>query len=241
MAPWLPGSWLHGSLAPWLHGSWLHGSLAPGFPSDICLFQDRAIQVRHHILTMWLKDKSQKLEGSILRDKLKLDVTFLECAVDDRGLLIAHIRTQSKRRGNEILKFIMGEEALSLTKQPAAINIPVLDYNLCVPSDGHKIAGADGIQIFSNSMDAKVEFETFCAMIDRSRDGKGVGQYLGKWEYNPSAVRQERLRMDEQQWIRDDEVQQQAMDEDPGAFGLGSDTGEQEAEQTEQVMVAVSK
>jgi len=142
---------------------------------------------------MWLNDKSQKLEGSILRDKLKLDVMSVECAVDIHGLLIARIRIQSKRRSNEILKFIMGEEALKATKQPAAMKVPILDYNLCVPSDGHKIKGVDGIQIFPNSKDTKFEFEMFSAMIDDIKDNslRIAGQYLGKWEHNGPTAQHE--------------------------------------------------
>ena len=141
-------------------------------------------RAQHFVLTMWLKDKNKKLEGSILKDKLKLDIESMQCAVDARGWLIVLLKTQSRHRVNEILKFLIGEEALKAMKQPAAMNIPTLVYNRCVPSDGHKIQGANGIAIYANSKDTKGDFEIYSEMITNIRNGTVSGVYLGEWRYN---------------------------------------------------------
>ena len=172
---------------------------------------------------MWLKDSNQKLEGPILRDKLKLDVESVQCAVDARGWLIARIKTKAKRRSNEILKILMGEEAFKAIKQPAAMNIPVLDYNQCVPSDGHKIRGADGITILANSKDTKNDFKNYSDMINGIMNGTVAGKYLGEWKYTDHIPEK-----DSNQWAEDDAVQQQAMNEDPSAFGINESDEEEE-------------
>ena len=133
---------------------------------------------------MWLKDKNQKLEGSILRGELKLDVESMQCAADAHGWLIVLLRTQTKRRSNEILKLLVGKEALKAMKQPAATNIPTLAYNQCAPSDGHKIQGISGIEIYANSKDTKGDFEIYSETITNIRNGTVSGVYLGEWRYN---------------------------------------------------------
>ena len=110
-----------------------------------------------------------------------MDVESIQCAADARGWLIVRLETQTKRRSNEILKFLVGEEALKAMKQPAAMNIPTLAYNQCVPSDGHKIQGANGIEIYANSKDTKGDFEIYSEMITNIRNGTVDGAYHGEW------------------------------------------------------------
>ena len=176
---------------------------------------------------MWLKDKNQKLEGSILRDKLKLDVDTIKCAVDARGWLMAHIKTRTKHRSNEILKVLMGEDAFKAMKQPDMMRILTLDYNQCVPSEGHKIQGADGIEIFANSKDTKNDFKIYSDIINEIMEGKKAGKYLGEWKHD-HAIAQE--RQESAQWAADDVMQQKAIAKDPPALGNVSDSLETESE-----------
>ena len=146
------------------------------------------IRVRHFILIMWLKDKHQKLEGSILRDKLGLDVMSVDCAADCRGRLMARIKLASKRRSYEILKALMGENAFKASKQPVSMELPVLDYNRCVQSNEQKIQGVSGIEIFPNSKERKNDFKEYANMIDQIKMKTLAGEYLGEWvhaEYLP--------------------------------------------------------
>ena len=138
-------------------------------------------QVKHFALSMYLKDSGHRLEGSILHEKLKLCIDYVECAVDDRGRLIAHIKTQVKRRSDTILRRIMGEDAYRAANGLTSQQLPVLAYNQCVPSDEYKIQGSSGIQIFSNSKDSKSVYEEYCSIIDRVKRGEMAGQYLGVW------------------------------------------------------------
>ena len=132
---------------------------------------------------MWLKDKSKKLEGSVLRNKLKLDVKSVECAVDARGWLIVLLKTHTKHRSSEVLKVLIGEEAFKAMKQPAAMNMPTMDYNQCAPSEGHKIQGANGIEIYANSKDTKNDFKIYSGIISNIMNGTAAGTYLGVWNY----------------------------------------------------------
>ena len=170
---------------------------------------------------MWLKDKSKKLEGSVLRNKLKLDVKSVECAVDARGWLIVLLKTHTKHRSSEVLKVLIGEEAFKAMKQPAAMNMPTMDYNQCAPSEGHKIQGANGIEIYANSKDTKNDFKIYSGIISNIMNGTAAGTYLGVWNYEDFSSTQDRAQA-QRQWVLDDAVQQQVMREDPAAFGIGS-------------------
>ena len=145
---------------------------------------------------MYLKDPNNKLEGSILRDKLELDVEYVECAVDIHGRLVAQFKTQAKYRRETILRHIMGDDAYRVANQPVSQNMPVLAYNQCVPSDGHKIQGSNGIQIFGNSKQSKYDYKECCDTIDKVKTGLLAGKYLGIWEYDQKQ-QQKRQRSDE--------------------------------------------
>jgi len=188
---------------------------------------------------MWLKDKNQKLEGYILRDKLNLDVISVQCAVDSRGWLLVNIKTQTKHRSNEILKTLMGEEAFKAMKQPAAMAIPILDYNRCAPSEGHKIQGTNGIEIFANSKDTKNDFKIYSGMITNIMNGVLAGTYLGEWKHGDYSLH--RNIQSQHQWTVDYCVQQQVMHEDPTAFKITSSISETESEEEVHDEVTVEK
>jgi len=181
---------------------------------------------------MWLNDANKKLEGSILRDKLKLDVESVQCAVDSRGWLIVRVKTQAKHRSSEILKILIGEEAFKAMKQPAAMHIPTFDYNQCAPSDGHKIRGTNGIEIFANSKDTKSDFKLYSDMISNIMNGSMAGKYLGEWKHTDRPPTQDHAQS---QWVIDEAVQRQVMREDPGAFASG--LGDVETDNEDEVMV----
>ena len=139
-------------------------------------------QVKHFALSMYLKDSRHRLEGSILQEKLMLGIDYVECAADDRGRLIVHIKTLVKRRSDTILRRIMGEDAYKASIGQTSQPLPVLAYNQCVPTDEYKIQGSNGIQIFPNSKENKSVYEEYCSIIDRVKNGEMSGEYLGIWK-----------------------------------------------------------
>ena len=144
------------------------------------------IQVSTFIVKACFKCPTSTLDLNICRNKLKIQIATLTHAVDPNGMSVTLIKTwPAKYRKEEILKKLIGEDALKTRHHQAARTHAIIAYNQC---GGGEIVGPNEIEILVNSGDTKDHFQEMEKIIGRAENGlESAWKYIGKSVYTDPA------------------------------------------------------